>query len=290
MTASIPDHPAPHRATIAPALPGWQAFHFSAGEIGHWVYYSGKRSNPPLLLMSELAGFSPGLLMMAQRLVEAEFQVYVPWLFGPFGRRAPLRNLARLCIAQEFARLRTGVSAPITHWLRALAAYISEHNDEQQIGAIGMCLTGAFAIPLIIDPQVKAAVAAQPAVPMSLRWLMTGVAGSTRLLQLNVSDDDIAAASHRLAAGDAHVLACRFRADRLSTQEKIARLQAEFPTGLTVHEYESDAWRNVLGKRPHATYTKEYRIIPDAPAGHPSRRAWADLLQFLNRHLRRPAC
>jgi dienelactone hydrolase len=287
MNQIIPDHPAGHHATPAPDLLGWKKFHYGAGDIGHWVYYSGKQVHPPLLLMCELAGFSPGLLMMAQRLIDADFQVYAPWLFGPFGHRAPLRNLLCLCIAQEFARLRAGVSAPITQWLRALSAYISEQNAGQQIGAIGMCLTGAFAVPLVIDPQVRVAVAAQPAVPISLRWLMAGMNGSEHVSQLNVSDADMAAAGQRLACGDAHVLACRFRADRLSTREKITRLRHEFSTGLTVHEYESETWRNVLDKRPHATFTKEYRIVPDASDDHPSRQAWADLLAFLNRYLPR---
>ena len=43
---------------------------------------------------------------------------------------------------------------------------------------------------------------------------------------------------------------------------------------------------NRVGERPHATFTKEYRIEPDAPADHHSRQAFADLLAFFNRHLR----
>jgi len=236
--------------------------------------------------MSELAGFAPGLLMFAERLIQSGYQVYLPWVYGPFGKRAPLRNAIRLCISREFAYLRTGVSAPITTWLRALSEHISKDNHDRQIGAIGMCLTGAFVIPLIIDPFVKAAVAAQPSAPLSLIYKELGIKVSD-LRSLNVSDEDIEQARYRLNSGDAHLFACRFKADRICPAEKLQRLKSEFPTNLELHEYAEESWRNVLGKRPHATFTKEYRIAGDAGNDHPSRVAFSDLLAFLKKHLHR---
>lgn len=267
-----------------PELEGWLQYSFAAGNIAHPVYYRGDVTMPPVLLLSELAGFAPGLLAMAQRLVEAGYQVHLPWLFGPFGKRTPLRNGLRLCIVREFGRLRAGESAPLTRWLRQLSGHISEHNGGCQLAAIGMCLTGAMVIPLLMDPQLTAAVAAQPAVPISLRGLF-GLGNSPRASQLNVSDQDIAAARQRLNTGEAVLWACRFRGDRLSTHEKLARLQTEFPVGLTTTEYAETDWRNSAGDWPHATFTKEYRLAPDDPS-HPAQRAWADLLAFLAQHLR----
>ncbi len=46
------------------------------------MYCTGKKGDPVLLLMQEIAGFSPGLLLFAQRLVAAGFQVCIPWTFG----------------------------------------------------------------------------------------------------------------------------------------------------------------------------------------------------------------
>src|SRR5580698_4281453 len=158
-----------------PPLEGYAQFRFTAGDFSHSVYHGGERKYPPLLLMPEIAGFSPGLLQFAARLQQARFQVYVPWLFGPFGQRTPIRNAMRLCISREFANLRAGSAAPVTAWLRALAAHISEQNGGGRVGAIGMCLTGAFAIPLVIDPKVVAAVAAQPSVPFSALFTLLGV-------------------------------------------------------------------------------------------------------------------
>jgi dienelactone hydrolase len=272
--------------STAPALGGYTQFRFTAGEFSHHVYHGGERSDPPLLLMPELAGFSPGLLQFAARLQEARFQVYVPWLFGPFGRRTPLRNAMRLCISREFANLRAGVSAPVTTWLRALAAHISQHNGGGRVGAIGMCLTGAFAIPLVIDPQVSAAVAAQPSVPFSALFTVFGVRRGASLSELNVSADEIAKARSRLTAGTARLLAVRNRADGICPREKLERLQHEFPVGLQVCEYGEVDSRNSLGERPHATFTKEYRVAANPTQEHPSRRAFADLVAFFDRYLR----
>jgi dienelactone hydrolase len=172
-SARMPDGTAPGTVRVAgPALERFEQFSFASARLAHPVYYAGDDRSPPLLLLPEIAGFSPGLRMFAERLIDARFRVYVPWLFGPLGKRAPLRNAIRLCVSREFANLRAGVSSPITTWLRALTAHISRHSAGAQVGAIGMCLTGAFAIPLIIDPRVVAAVAAGGFDPLrSLRYL-----------------------------------------------------------------------------------------------------------------------
>jgi len=265
---------------------GFERFEFAANDLSHAVFCTGSEGDPPLLVMPEIAGFSPGLLLFIERLVKARFRIYVPWLFGGLGKRAPVRNALRLCISREFGNLRAGVSAPITIWLRALAAHISEQNGGVNVGAIGMCLTGAFAIPLVIDPKVTAAVAAQPSVPLSFLFLTMGRGGSSTRSALNIGDADIAKARERLESGQAHLFALRCRADRICPHEKIERLQREFPIGMTVREYGDVDARNGVGERPHATFTKEYRLVADAPPDHHSREAFADLLAFFNRHLR----
>lgn len=264
----------------------FEQFFFASDGLAHPVYYGGDQRAPPVLLLPEIAGFSPGLQMFAERLIDARFRTFVPWLFGPLGRRAPLRNAIRLCVSREFANLRAGVSSPISVWLRALTAHISKHCGGTRIGAIGMCLTGAFAIPLIIDPHVAAAVAAQPSVPLSPLFLAFGIGRERRLSRLNVSDGGIAAARARLDGGSARLLAVRCRPDRICPRAKLDRLQREFPVGLEIREYAEAAERNCLGERPHATFTKEYRLAPDASAEHYSRRAFTDLVAFLERHLR----
>ena len=275
-SARIPDGTAPGTPRAAgPTTQGLEQFSFASGGIAHPVYYAGASHAPPLLLMPEIAGFAPGFRMFAERLVAAGFQVFLPWLFGPFGKREPIRNGMRLCISREFAYLRAGVSSPITAWLRALTAHISQHSGGgDQVGVIGMCLTGAFAIPLIIDPRVVAAVAAQPSVPL---WPSS---------QLNVTDAEIAAARARLNSGAAHLFALRCRPDRICPRAKLERLQREFPVGLESREYAEPNERNSLGQRPHAIFTREHRLAPHAPAEHYAQRAFADLVEFFNQHLK----
>ena len=284
--ATIPDSAGAGIVRRGGAVGAFEQFFFASGPLAHPVYYAGDPASPPVLLLPEIAGFSPGLILFAERLIEARFRVFVPWLFGPLGARAPLRNGMRLCVSREFGYLRAGVSSPITAWLRALTAHISRHSGARPVGAIGMCLTGAFAIPLIIDPQVVAAVAAQPAVPLSPLFTALGIGRERRLSRLNVSDGEIAAARARLETGAAHLLAVRCRSDRICPRAKIERLRREFPVGLEIREYAQVDDRNRLGERPHATFTKEYRLEPDAAADHYSRRAFADLVEFLERYLR----
>jgi dienelactone hydrolase len=286
-TTGIPDGTSPWTVPIRGCVIGrFEQFSFASGRLVHPVYYAGDRQAPPVLLLPEIAGFSPGLHMFADRLIDARFRVFVPWLFGPLGKRAPRRNGIRLCISREFANLRAGVSSPITTWLRALTAHISSYSGGVPIGAIGMCLTGAFAIPLVIDPHVAAAVAAQPSVPLSPLFIAFGIASERRLSELNISDSEIAEARARLDAGRAHLLSVRCRPDRICPRAKIDRLQREFPVGLEIIEYAEATERNCLGERPHATFTKEYRLAPNASADHYSRRAFADLVVFFDTHLR----
>jgi dienelactone hydrolase len=197
-----------------------------------------------------------------------------------------MRNALRLCISREFSNLRAGVTAPIASWLRALGGHICTHNEDRRVGALGMCLTGAFAIPLILDPHVKAAVAAQPSVPFSLRHVLFGWDGSARQSALNVDAGTIRQARERLGQGEASLLALRCRADRLCPTQKLLRLQQEFPVGLEVREYGEPSDRNRVGERPHATFTKEYRLEPEAGPDHHSRQALTDLVAFFDAHLR----
>lgn len=271
---------------IGPKLEHYEQFSFAAMDLCHCVYFRGEPHDPPVLLLQELPGLSPGLLSLAERLCEARFRVYVPWLFGPVGARAPIRNALHLCISREFAYLRAGVSAPVTSWLRALASHMSSLHNGRNVGAIGMCLTGAFVIPLILNPHVVAAVAAQPSVPCSPLFAALGIGKGAGMKGLNVSDEEIAQARARMNDGTARMLAVRYRADRICPREKLERLREEFPFGLETREYGDTGLRNALGDRPHATYTKEYRLASDSETSHPARQAYADLLEFLNTNLR----
>lgn len=133
--------------------------------VTHDVYERGE--GPPVVLIQELPGIGPETLRLADRLVQGGFSVHLPHLFGPLGRTAIAGNTARVfCMRREFDLFARGRSSPIVDWLRALCRDVSERADGARVGVIGMCLTGNFALSLVADPSVGAAVASQPAMPL----------------------------------------------------------------------------------------------------------------------------
>jgi len=263
-------------------IPGFSSFEFAHGRITHTVYSRGE--GPCVLVMHELPGLSPAAVGFGRRLVDHGFQVHLPLLFG-----TPLQHDGRgayrqLCVSEEFARLQAGVSAPITQWLLALARELSDRSSGRPIGAIGMCLTGAFAIPLILEPRVGAHVAAQPGVPFSIAFRITGLGGGPWMSQLNISDDDLSLAATRAQANGLKLLAFRFDVDRICPKERMVRLREAFGDQLDLHELgATSAWRR-LTSPPHATLTEEYDKAPDRP-DEPTRQAFARLVEFLHARL-----
>ena len=91
----LADGTAPECARVAgPARDGFEQFSFASGGVAHPVYYAGDDRAPSLLVLPELAGFSPGLLMFAERLIAARFRAYVPWLLDRLvsGRRCATQS------------------------------------------------------------------------------------------------------------------------------------------------------------------------------------------------------
>jgi len=193
------------------------------GESRHDVHVKG--SGPPILVLQELPGIGPETLALADRLVAAGFTVYLPHLFGTFGKTTPLRNMARLfCVRREFNMFLKGRQSPVPTWMRALARHIRERENAAGIGVIGMCLTGSFALTLMADDAVLGAVASQPALP-----LFGGDA-------LHMDAEDIAAARAGMSArGPA--LALRYRGDKMAPARLMRNLETTFGDGLDTVEY-----------------------------------------------------
>src|SRR5579864_4869180 len=126
-------------------------------------------TGPAVIVIHEIYGFTPTLARFCRWLREAGFRVYAPILFGtPDARNAEEPSnmrVASLCISREFTILRANRSSPVTDWLRALARLAHQECGGAGVGAIGMCVTGGFALSMALDPAVLAPVLAQPAVP-----------------------------------------------------------------------------------------------------------------------------
>jgi dienelactone hydrolase len=133
------------------------------------VYRAG--TGPAVIVIHEIPGIHPGMLTFAQRLLAAGYTVYLPSLFGrpgePFGAGPLLRSVLRVCVSREFAILADRTS-PVVTWLRALAAKAYRDCGGPGVGAIGMCLTGGFALAMAVEPAVLAPVVSQPGLPAPL--------------------------------------------------------------------------------------------------------------------------
>ena len=215
--------------------------------IRHDVYERGE--GRPVILIQELPGIGQETLRLADRLVGAGHRVVVPHLFGPLGRVAMLGNVGRIfCMREELHLFAKRASSPIVDWLAALCRDVRDRSGARGVGVIGMCLTGNFAITLIGDDSVLAAVASQPAMPFA-------GPGS-----LHMSREEIAAVCRRL---DEHgpMLAYRFKGDPLVTKKKFAAIDRAFNEGRERIRLKVPARRRALGA--HARLRRR-RGPPDA--------------------------
>ncbi|MFQ3230286.1 dienelactone hydrolase family protein [Reinekea sp.] len=132
--------------------------------ISHDIYEKG--SGAVIVLIQELPGIGKSTLRLADKLVSRGFKVVLPHLFGPLGSISIFGNTARLfCMRKEFQLFKRGRMSPVVDWLAALCRHVKEVNRVEGVGVIGMCLTGNFAISLMADDSVLAAVASQPSLP-----------------------------------------------------------------------------------------------------------------------------
>src|SRR5205823_792216 len=153
--------------------------------------------------MHEIPGLSPEVLGLAERVSEAGYRVVVPSLFGtpgqPPSRARKVFQLARACISREFKALAANESGRITDWLRALCREVYQECQQlygdragKGVGAIGLCITGNFALALVVDPEarVMAPVMGEPSLPLPL--------GAKRRAALHLSPVELEGARQRL--------------------------------------------------------------------------------------------
>lgn len=188
----------------------------------HDVHVGG--NGPPILILQELPGIGKETLHLAAKLNADGFRVYLPHLFGPFGRTAIAANAARLfCVRREFNMFLRGKQSPVAAWMRALVADIDTRENGAGVGVIGMCLTGSFALTLMAEDAVRAGVASQPALP--------AFGGD----HLHMTPDEAAAARAGMEAKGPG-LAMRYAKDPLSPPRLMAALKAVFGDALETME------------------------------------------------------
>ncbi len=248
---------------------------FSWKGSGRVVYEQG--DGPAVLVMHEVPGITPEVANFARRVAREGYRVSMPVLFGepgaPFTWPRTFREIGRACVSREFHVFALRQQSPITDWLRALCRNLHERQGGRGVGAIGMCLTGNFALALMVEPALMAPVLSQPSLPF-------GVSPWHRQ-DLHIDDQTLAVVKERARAG-CPVLGLRFRTDPTVPGSRFQRLQDELGSGfidvtLDLHHHPRTM------AIPHSVVTTELREdLPD----HPTNRALAAVLSLFDRQLR----
>lgn len=229
----------------------------------HRVYVAGA-SGPPVLLLHEVSGLTNQTLATARQLAAARYTAVVPLLFGEPGENKATRNIRRVCGDDRFACNRGHRTSPEVSWLRELARCARERwPDGKGVGVIGMCLTGAFPIPMLRAREVVAPVLCQPTLPFN-RWNPLHAFGwLTDQRALAIDPADLAFAKTNTSMP---LLGIRYRGDRKCRKERFERLTREFPDRF---------FRVDFPGRHHSTLVGDFCVD-----------AFAEVLAFFNQYLR----
>lgn len=231
--------------------------------ISHDVYRRGRGA--PIVIIQELPGIGPETLRLADEFVANGFEVVLPHLFGPLEKVAMAGNLLRVfCMRREFHLFQANGSSPVVDWLKALCQEVKSQGDYNGVGVIGMCLTGNFALSLMGDDSVLAAVSSQPSMPI------------LKPSDLHMSEQDIATIRSRIDS-TAPIHAYRFAEDTLCTATKYEAIDKAFN--------EDGSIRVVTHTLPgpgHSVLTLDF--VDEQ--GHPTREALNDILGYFAAQLR----
>jgi hypothetical protein len=197
--------------------------------------YRGGDSGPTVLLLHEMPSFGYRTVKLADHIRDKGFRIVMPILVGGIRDEATGRvgskvalagdaaafvvNTVRICVSWEFVALLQRRTSPITTWLLALARAEAAKHDQTQVGVIGMCFSGGFALATAIDPVVGVAVASQPAVPFAA-GVLRRIPGQAA--DLGLSDSDRQRLLDRAGTPGFCVRALRFERDRIAPAERVA--------------------------------------------------------------------
>ncbi len=209
------------------ALADYTKFDFTDGPWTRPVYRRG--SGPAVIVIHEIPGLHPQVIRFADRVAEAGMTVFLPSLIGEPGRPASsdgyiLKTMFQaICILREFNTWHAGRSSPIVEWLRALARKAHAECGGRGVGAVGMCLTGGFALAMMTEPAVVAPVLSQPSMPVP-----KGPGGAARSASIDASPEEIACVKRRLTEEDLSMIGLRFKRDELVPDARFELLKREF--------------------------------------------------------------
>jgi dienelactone hydrolase len=211
-------------------LASWSRGEHTADGTTHPTYRKGRGTG--VIVIHELPGMTPDVIAFADEVVARGHTVVMPHLFGepeaPPSARSFASTIPKVCVSREFTMLAAGRASPAAVWLRSLARDLHADVGGPGVGAVGMCLTGGFALAMMVDPSVVAPVVAQPSLPFAI--------GRRRSADLGLSPADLDAVKRRAASG-CPVLGLRYAADK-ATGTRFATLHHELGDDFIAVEFE----------------------------------------------------
>jgi dienelactone hydrolase len=244
-------------------LEGFVESSFTDQGVKRAVYRRGR--GPAVIIMHEVPGITPQVADFARRVAAVGLTAVLPVMFGTPGKPLStpylLEQLAFVCIQKEFTTFALGRSSPITDWLRALCRQMHSELGGPGVGAIGMCLTGGYALALMVEPSVMAPVVSQPSCPFPIT--------AARRAAIDVSSAELAIVKQRASEG-ASVLGLRFTHDRMCPRERFETLRQELGGGFEGIEIDSGPGNpHGIPQSAHSVLTVD---LVDRP-GHPTHEA-----------------
>jgi dienelactone hydrolase len=238
-------------------------------------------TGPAVIVISEVPGITPEVVAFADRVHELGCTAVLPHLFGVAGEPPSARNSAQVaawcCVSHEFATWAAGRTSPVTEWLRALGRHELARCGGPGIGAVGMCMTGGFALAMMVDDSVLAPVLSQPSLPFPI--------SKSHRRDLGISAADLRLVKERASDG-VEVLGLRFTGDIACPPERFARLRQELGDGFVGVEIDSSPGNpHGIRKRAHSVLTDDFVDEP----GHPTRDALDRVLDLFRTRLLAPA-
>ncbi len=183
-------------------------------------------------------------------------------------------HLARACVSKEFTLLALNKTSPIVDYLRELAVHErARRMGGPGVGALGMCLTGGFALAMCVEPSVIAPVMSQPSLPFPTNLERRRAPG--------MSDADFAVVQRRTTQ-DLCVMGLRFSEDSKSPADRFARFRETLGDqfmGVEIDSSPGNPWG--YKKSAHSVLTEDY----SDEATSPTRRALEDVLTFFTSRL-----
>jgi len=248
-------------------LDGFEEFSFDtdrsdrAGGGERIVYRRGK--GPGVVLIHELPGMTPECVDLGRRLADEGFAVYMPLLFGEPMKNYGSAPLLWPCVWKEFNLLSARGKSPAADWLRALARQAHAEQGGRGVGAIGMCLTGGFALSMMMDAEMIAPVLSQPSTP-GAPWNKAA---------LGIPDEELSNAVRRSKQENIPLLGFKFEGDPLCPNERFQTLKGEF----------GERFRPIaLPGNRHSVLTEHFKdLSPENRA-----KVWSALIGFLNERLK----